>query len=391
MLGSFTLTPVRMLTGLAGLRPHPLATIFPPIAETDWPAFVTSVRQLGVVTPIVMHDGLVLDGLNRLRAAREAGHDSVPAVELKVGSPETFVVAQNEARRHLTTDQRAAIADAIANLQHGGDRKTIKASNEALIQSEAAKLLKVSRSSVQRARSVRTAAPELIEEVKAGRVRLQDAVRLKDAPAPVREQAIALARAGGGKAVNQLAKKAKRAVAEATVAAKAKALPDARFAVIYTDPPWSWEGGKAKAPDYATMTIADIKAMKIPAAADAVLFLWATAPTLAMAVDVIASWGFEYRSHCVWVKDRIGTGFWFRSMHELLLVATRGDMPAPALGDAPCSVVEAKTGRHSQKPDSFRTMIASMFPTAPKLELFCRGHAPRGWTAWGAEAIDDAA
>lgn len=99
----------------------------------------------------------------------------------------------------------------MANLAHGVRKDRVEASRDASTQRDAAALLKVSRRTVQRARSVREKSPELIEEVKAGRVRLQDAVRLKDAPEPVRRQAIEIARSGGGKAVNALAKKAKRA------------------------------------------------------------------------------------------------------------------------------------------------------------------------------------
>ena len=38
----------------------------------------------------------------------------------------------------------------------------------------------------------------------------------------------------------------------------------------------------------------------------------------------MAAWGFGYVSHCAWVKDRTGTGYWFLNKHELLPVGTRG-------------------------------------------------------------------
>ena len=44
------------------------------------------------------------------------------------------------------------------------------------------------------------------------------------------------------------------------------------------------------------------------AADDCVLLLWATAPMLRQAIQVMEEWGFEYRSHACWVKDRMGTG-----------------------------------------------------------------------------------
>jgi N6-adenosine-specific RNA methylase IME4 len=85
------------------------------------------------------------------------------------------------------------------------------------------------------------------------------------------------------------------------------------------------------------------------------------------------------------VKDRTGTGFWFRNAHELLLVGTRGDLPAPAPGTQYASVIEAAVGEHSAKPAAFAEMIEEMFPSLPAVELFARG--PRlGWDVWGNEA-----
>jgi N6-adenosine-specific RNA methylase IME4 len=61
------------------------------------------------------------------------------------------------------------------------------------------------------------------------------------------------------------------------------------------------------------MDIGAIKALEIPAAPDAALFLWATVPMLPQALDVMSAWGFGYKSHFVWVKDKIGTSYWNRT------------------------------------------------------------------------------
>ena len=78
------------------------------------------------------------------------------------------------------------------------------------------------------------------------------------------------------------------------------------------------------------------------------------------------AWGFTYRSHLVWVKDRAGTGYWARSQHELLLIGTRGSVPAPSPGSQPASVIEAPVGRHSEKPPIFAEIIEALFPTLPR-------------------------
>jgi hypothetical protein len=68
---------------------------------------------------------------------------------------------------------------------------------------------------------------------------------------------------------------------------------------------------------------------------------------LSQALEVMKEWGFQYKSHYVWVKDRAVTGHWARARHELLLVATRGRVPAPALGSQWESVIEARWRRRS--------------------------------------------
>ncbi|MCR6672174.1 MT-A70 family methyltransferase [Devosia ginsengisoli] len=175
------------------------------------------------------------------------------------------------------------------------------------------------------------------------------------------------------------------------------ALPEAKFGVILADPEWKFETyseetGMDRAADnhYPTSTLEAIKSRDVGSlAADAcVLFLWATVPMLPQALDVMAAWGFEYKSHTAWRKDRAGTGYWFRNEHELLLVGTRGNVPAPAMGDQFGSVIDAPVGEHSAKPEKFYEIIEAYFPSLPKIELNARV-ARQGWVRWGYEAPDE--
>jgi len=117
---------------------------------------------------------------------------------------------------------------------------------------------------------------------------------------------------------------------------------------------------------------------------NAILFLWATSPKLAEALRVVEAWGFTYRSSAVWVKSQLGMGYYFRQQHELLLVATRGDMPAPAPDARPRSVYESPREAHSAKPVAFYEFIERMYPNLPRIELFARG-TREGWVGWGNE------
>lgn len=101
--------------------------------------------------------------------------------------------------------------------------------------------------------------------------------------------------------------------------------------------------------------------------------------------ELIARFGFTYKTCAVWDKDRIGLGSWYRQQHELLFVATRGKMPAPAPATRPASVIRSLRGAQSAKPDIVREQIERMCPGVPRVELLARGPVP-GRYVWGLEA-----
>jgi N6-adenosine-specific RNA methylase IME4 len=163
--------------------------------------------------------------------------------------------------------------------------------------------------------------------------------------------------------------------------------------VLYADPPWHFEVyneesrvERAAGNHYSTMSLDKICALPVLSLAspDAALFMWTTVPHLRESFDVLVAWGFKYKTHIVWVKDKIGLGYFVRNQHELLLVATRGDMPSPSPANRPPSVIHAPRREHSRKPDEAYELIERMYPELPKIELFAR-QARAGWAAWGNE------
>lgn len=173
-------------------------------------------------------------------------------------------------------------------------------------------------------------------------------------------------------------------------------LPDATFSILYVDPPWQYEyaetGNRQIENHYGTMPLTAIKELQVPAADDAVLFCWATSPKLAEALAVVAAWRFEYRTCMVWVKDKIGMGYYARQQHELLLIAKRGNLPPPAPHNRPSSVFYGDRDEHSAKPDHVYELIEAMYPEYDRgddhtefCELFAR-RSRKGWAHWGNEA-----
>jgi N6-adenosine-specific RNA methylase IME4 len=175
-------------------------------------------------------------------------------------------------------------------------------------------------------------------------------------------------------------------------AAEPPELPEGEFAILLADPPWRYEAPGGDTPDereverhYNTQEVEDIAALNVPAAQNAVLFLWATNPLLREALEVMEAWGFEYRTNMAWVKDRIGMGYYVRGQHELLLIGRRGAMSPPPEEMRPPSVVDARRTAHSAKPEAVYEAIEAMYPitNAPRhLELYARS-AREGWISWG--------
>lgn len=172
-------------------------------------------------------------------------------------------------------------------------------------------------------------------------------------------------------------------------------LPAGPFGAIYADPPWSFavysDKGKGKSAErhYAVMSLAAIKALPVAdvAAPDCALFLWASDPMLPQALEVMAAWGFVYKTVAfTWAKTtapfgkwHFGCGYWTRANPEMCLLGTRGK--PKRLSAAVRQLVVAPRREHSRKPDEVAGGIERLV-AGPYLEMFARTTRP-GWTAWG--------
>ena len=194
--------------------------------------------------------------------------------------------------------------------------------------------------------------------------------------------------------VEKLSKKninVKTAILQITREEKPKhtpALPKGVFDVILADPAWSydWNISESRSLEnhYQTMELEDICNLEIPSADNAVLFLWATTARLNFAFEVIEAWGFTYKTSMVWVKDKIGMGYYVRNQHEFVLIATKGSIGVPEPRNRPSSVFESPRTRHSEKPTIIHDLIEQMYPGGTYLELFARD-ARENWIVWGNE------
>ncbi len=353
------------------IHEHPNYADVPRMRPDEWQEFYTDVAMSGIRVPIeVLADGTIVDGHSRFAAAQELGlaHVTIVDAPLNGDDPYMYMIKAAVLRRHLSDDQRSVMAarwakdnrysELHAVVQQSGERSPTraKASND----------FKVSRRKVTTAAAVQSSAPDLADKVHAGDMRLSDAKR--EAERRERERVMA---------------------AEAPLPAVAAS---GRFGVLYVDPPWRYEhnmtDSRAIENQYPTMSLEELGALDINSVAEpaSVLFMWATSPKLAEAIWLLAQWGYEYRTNIVWVKDKIGMGYYARQQHELLLIARRGSFPIPAPENRPPSVLNAPRGEHSAKPREMYDLIDAMYPMQEKVELFARGLDRPGWLGWGNEA-----
>lgn len=339
--------------------------------ELEYETFRADVASWGLEVPIeITTADVVLDGRQRLRAARELGLDTVPVRVVETEDEVEYMFRAAIFRRSLTASQRAALVvdrEQYRELQADARRRQwanlAQAAEGAMLPPRGktrefgAELAGVSARTVQDAVTVQHNDPELFERVKHGHISAPNAAR-----------------------------QVRRRLRDEQLPAPAP-LPEGPFELIYADPPWRFghpDSPHAPENHYPTMDLAPIKAIDVPAADDAVLFLWAVSSLLEEALEVVRAWGFECKTTLCWVKPSIGPGVWLRNRHELLLVCRRGKHPPPDPEDRVDSVLEAPRGRHSEKPERVYELLERMYPRASKLELFARTRRP-GWSAWGNE------
>src|SRR5687767_11030465 len=99
------------LSPVAGLHPHPRSALVPAMTAEEYRTFVSDIAERGLRVPLdITAVGIVLDGHQRLRAAREL---SLPSVPVRIVSPEDeveYMLLAAMRRRQLSPSQRAALA-----------------------------------------------------------------------------------------------------------------------------------------------------------------------------------------------------------------------------------------------------------------------------------------
>jgi len=172
-----------------------------------------------------------------------------------------------------------------------------------------------------------------------------------------------------------------------------------QYGTILIDPPWRFQNRTGKvAPEhqrlsrYSTLSKEELKALPVGdlAATESHLYLWCPNALLPEALEVMAAWGFTYKTNLIWYKtrkdggpDRRGVGFYFRNVTEMVLFGVRRNLRTAAPGRRQPNVIAQRKREHSKKPYEQYEIVEACSP-APYLELFARERIP-GWDSWGDE------
>jgi len=384
---------------------HPAAAEFPMMDAARYADLKADIQANGLRIPIVLCDGMILDGRNRYRACLELGIK--PKTEQIKSNPFAAVWSLNGQRRDIEDGTRAQIfihvmaqsaqwqerqaeAKAKANIKRSETQKGVSKAvakeragtpcSATLRQKNAdhptacaaAKASGTNAGAIKRAITLEAKAPEAAAKVRAGEISQTAAYRqVKEAEREQKRQANAV-----------LVSKAPDPLALESV-----------YSTILADPPWDWgdEGdvnqlGRAK-PDYAAMPVEKLMDLPVARLADknAHLYLWITNRSLPKGFALIERWGFRFITMLTWAKPSFGMGNYFRGQTEHILFAVCGSLPLKRK-DASTLLPAWARGKngHSSKPAEIHEFIESCSP-GPYLELFARTKR-EGWTVWGADA-----
>ncbi len=181
------------------LQFHPAADLFPLMLGKEFDDLTADIKENGLLVPISVYEGKILDGRNRLRACLIAGvrpdyvrlDDEIDAV--------AYVLSANLHRRHLSASQRGMIGarargmyDKLAKeRQRRGRGKKIPEAERGCARDMAGAAVGVSGMTVDRASKIlKKGIPELAKAVSDGKVRVELAAEITKLPEGIQEELV---------------------------------------------------------------------------------------------------------------------------------------------------------------------------------------------------------
>ena len=359
--------------------------LIPPLSNEEYKQLEANCLDEGIREPILTWNGYIIDGHNRYNIAQQWNLEFKTESKNFKGEDEVkeWMILNQFGRRNLSNYQRSVLAlqledvfrakakeskaEKVSHFRNTGEVLQISATPDT--RKELSKVAAVSHDTIAKVKKIQEKAPEEVKaKLATGEVSINAAykeIKKEEKKEELQQRRVLIENNVKKVDINNIPEK---------------------FDIIYADPPWRYDFAETSnrkiENQYTTMDNNDIANMKVPAKDNCVLFMWATAPKLIEALDVMKAWGFTYKTHAVWDKQKIGMGYWFRGQHELLMVGVKGKFSPPDSTIRISSVIKEERSQHSKKPDSIADYIDLAYYNKSKIELFCR--EPRsGWYSFG--------
>jgi N6-adenosine-specific RNA methylase IME4 len=352
-----------------------------PLTSEEFVILEKNIIERGIQDSIKVWQGIIIDGHNRYEIAckHNIHYDTTDLCFESRQSVIEWILNNQLGRRNLNKYNRSLIALKLEDIYNAKGKENIVKSNKQKSSLEIspnqkidtrkviAEKANVSDNTIAKVKHIeKKAAPEVKEKLKKDEITIN-------------------------KAFNDIKKADTKAKRQETIK-KVKPITG-KYKIIYADPPWQYNdkqdtkklGGAEK--HYNTMSIDELCNMPIKDKTenDSVLFLWVTSPLLEDGFKIINAWGFSYKSSFVWDKVKHNMGHYNSVRHEFLLIATKGKCTPEnvKLFDSVQSI--EKTKKHSEKPEEFRSIIDTLYPSGNRIELFSRKKYNDSWEVWGNE------
>lgn len=189
------------------LENHPIANIFPMMSPDEHARLKKSISEHGLMEPIMLYEGKILDGRNRYAVCQELGvevfHGEFFEAEMGMTAVQ-FVLATNRDRRHLDASQLSIVAarlkgyydaEARERKKQGAQKKdgdNCPTPNQGRSADKAGESVGVSGKSVQRAEKVLTkGTPSVVNAVESGQMAVSKAAKVVDLPPEDQDKIVA--------------------------------------------------------------------------------------------------------------------------------------------------------------------------------------------------------
>ena len=208
---------------------HPACLLFPSPSQAELQELADDIKARGLQNPVVQYRGQILDGKSRIAACEIAGVEPTFREWNGKGSPTEWVVRENLIRRHLTSSQKAVIAHDLLPIleQEAKERQRLSRGRGKKVRKDfptfpedgrasqiAARVARTNAAYVKAVKAVQKQAPELVEQVRSGKITVPEARELARSTQSIRKKVLGTVNGGGPK------KKVSRLIREATISAR---------------------------------------------------------------------------------------------------------------------------------------------------------------------------